>query len=159
MADMEHMDAFRNNFLVVGLPEAVVWQIADLAKYEAYAANDVLIHRGDHSGDLLVVLEGNVGVYTDKNDRLATVGPGGILGEIALVDAQPRSADVVATGLTKVARLPANELRAYMAANKDAGFIMLANLARILSMRLRNAQVVLEELKEKASQDPWKFAT
>ena len=152
------MDAFRNNFLVVGLPDSVIQEIAGLGTFEAFAARDVMIRKGDHSADLYVILEGTVDVVSDSDDVLATIGSGALIGEIALVDAQPRSADVICRGLTKVIKLPANELRKFMASNKDAGFIMLANLTRVLSMRLRNSSVVLEELKEKAKEDPWKYA-
>ncbi len=152
------MDVFSSNFLVVGLPQNYIDEIAKLAVFEAYAANDTLIRKGDASGDLYIILEGNVEVLTEDDERLATVGPGSVIGEVALVDAQPRSADVMCRGLTHVARLPASELRRYMAQNKEVGFVMLANLCRVLSMRLRNAQVVLEELKAKAQEDPWNLA-
>lgn len=155
---MQNIEAFRNNFLVVGLPTGVIDEIAALADYQVFAANDVIIRRGEQSKDLYVILEGTAAVYSEGNDKLANVGTGSVLGEIALVDDQPRSADVLAVGLTKVAKLPAQALRRYMSQNKDAGFIMLANLARVLSMRLRNSQVVLEDLKAKANEDPWKYA-
>lgn len=155
---MEKMDVFSTNFLVVGLPQSVIDEIASLASYQVFAAGETMIRKGDSGGDLFVILEGTVDVLSDQDDLLASAGQGNVIGEVALVDAQPRSADVVCKGLTKVARLPAKELRAYMAQNKDAGFIMLANLSRVLSMRLRNAQVVLEDLKVKAQEDPWKYA-
>lgn len=155
---MERLDVFRSNFLVVGLPDSVIQDILALGSQQAFAARDRMIKKGESSADLYVILEGTVDVVSDQDDRLATVGPGGVIGEIALVDAQPRSADVVCRGLTNVVKLPANDLRRFMATNKDAGFVMMANLTRVLSMRLRNAQVVLEELKEKAQEDPWKYA-
>ena len=54
----------------------------------------------------------------------------------------------------KYAKLPAKELRSYMAGNKDAGFVMLANLARVLSMKLRQNAAVMEDLRAQ-TQDPW----
>lgn len=156
---MERMDVFNNNFLVVGLPQANIDEIADLATVEIFAAGERIIKTGDSSNDLYVILEGNVNIVTGGDqDHLATAGPASLLGEISLVDAQPRSADAIAKGLTKVARLPAQELRRYMAQHKDAGFIMLANLARVLSMRLRNATIEIDVLKDKAREDPWHLA-
>lgn len=155
---MEPQAAFAQNFLVVGLPAEVIQQIYDLAKIEVYGSADKLIRTGEASGDLFVVLEGNAHVVTDDENYIATAGPGSLIGEVSLVDAQPRSADVVARGHVKVARLPASDLRRFMAQNKDAGFMMLANLCRVLSMRLRNATVELDELKDKAKDDPWNMA-
>ncbi len=159
MIPPEFHDVFRRNFLVCGLPDSVIDEVAGLASYAAGVAGDALIKKGEKSGDLLVILEGKAAVYSPKGDKLAEVGPGGVIGEVALVDDQPRSADVVCVGMVKHARLPAGDLRRYMATEREAGFVMLANLARVLSMRLRNAAIVLEELKEKAAQDPWKYAT
>jgi hypothetical protein len=45
-----------------------------------------------------------------------------------------------------------------MARNREVGFLMLANLARVLSMRLRNLDQVVEGLFGKA-RDPWDLAT
>ena len=158
MIPAEHIPSFRKNYLVCGLPDTVIDQVAELAEFGACAANEAMVARGATGSDLYVILDGRVNVLSPQGDKLADAGPGSLVGEVALVDDQPRSADVVALGLTKYARLPAGELRKYMAQNREVGFVMLANLARVLSMRLRNASVVLEDLKEKASQDPWKYA-
>lgn len=159
MVPLEYADAFRSNFLVCGLPPSVIDEVAGLAEFGAVVAGDALIKRGDKGSDLFIVLDGRLNVYSPQGDKLAEAGPGSVIGEVALVDDQPRSADVVAIGLVKYAKLPAADLRRYMANQKDVGFVMMANLTRVLSMRLRNAAIVLEDLKEKASQDPWKFAT
>lgn len=155
---MEHADVFRSNYLVVGLPEPVIDEIAELAECAALAPRETLISKGQLGSDLYVLLSGRVNILTPAGDKLAEAGPGSVIGEVALVDDQPRSADVIAISMVKFARLPAASLRKFMATNKDAGFVMLANLARVLSMRLRNSAVVLEDLKERAKDDPWKYA-
>lgn len=154
----QHLASFRRNYLVCGLPDDVCDQVAALAEAGVCPAGEVLVPKGQKSGDLFVILEGRLCVLSAQGDKLADVGPGSVVGEVALVDDQPRSADVLAMGLTTYARLPAADLRRFMAQNREVGFVMLANLARILSYRLRNASIVFEDLKERASQDPWKYA-
>lgn len=151
---MENFEAFKKNYLVAGLPDQAIEEISQFAKYEVLVAGESLITKGARSSDLYIILEGNVDVYTRHGDKLASAGPGSVLGEIALVDDHPRSADAVCTSLVKVARFPAPELRKYMASKRDVGFILLANLARVLSMRLRNSDIVMEELRGK-TMDPW----
>jgi CRP-like cAMP-binding protein len=143
---MEHRDVFRRNYLVHGLKDEVIDQIEALAEQRAFLAREFLVKHGEKSSDLYVILDGTVLVCTPGGDELAQIGPGSVLGEVALVDDQPRSADAVCKGLVKVAWLPAKELRSYMARNPESGFIMLANLARVLSNRLRKTDAAVEHL-------------
>lgn len=153
---MELMDVFRKNYLVHGLPDEVIDEIAKLATFHTALVGEAIIQKGEKSSDLLVILDGHVNVMTVKGEKLAEVGAPSVLGEVALVDDQPRSADVVCIGLVKYAKLPAQDLRRFMANNREFGFLMLANLARVLSMRLRVASATVEMLSDK--QDPWRFA-
>ena len=157
MDRMDHAGVFNKNYLVHGLPDATIEEIAALAECSSKLAGDSLIAKGEKNGDLFVILDGSVHVYTEKGDKLAECGPGTVLGEVSLVDDGPRSAFVVCVGSVSYARLPAAALRSYMARHKEAGFIMLANLSRVLSMRLRKTDAVMEDLRAKI-EDPWKHA-
>src|SRR5690349_3707567 len=103
----QYADVFKKNYLVHGLPDATIEEIAKLAVYDGGLANDVLVERGDKGGDLFVILDGTVNILTDKGDKLTEVGPASVLGEVALVDAGPRSATAVCKGMVKYAKLPA----------------------------------------------------
>ena len=59
------------------------------------APGTVLFAEGDPGREMYVVRSGSVDLMID-NKLLETVGPGGILGELALVDPAPRSATAVA---------------------------------------------------------------
>lgn len=154
---MKHAEIFGKNYLVYGLDEKAIDAIASLAEFNGKVAGESLIEKGEQSGDLYVILDGTVNVYTDQGDKIAEASPGSVLGEVALVDDGPRSANAVCVGQVQYARLPAKELRKFMATNKDAGFVMLANLARVLSMRLRQTAAVMEDLRAQ-TEDPWKNA-
>jgi CRP/FNR family cyclic AMP-dependent transcriptional regulator len=151
----ELTEIFKENYLVCGLePEAVV-QVADMAEVERKLARETLIKINEKSSDLYIILAGRVVIMTGDGDKLAEVGPGSVLGEMALIDNRPRSAEVICTGLTTVARIPAQSLRKFMWQNKDIGFVILANLARVLSGRLRQADAKIDELMG-APDDFWK---
>ena len=150
-------DVFKKNYLVTGLPDAAIEEIAGLAEYGCKLAGECLIDKGETSNDLFVVLEGTVNVYTKQGDKLGEAGPGAVLGEVSLVDAGPRSACGMCVGMVKYAKLPAKELRQYMSDNKEVGFTMLANLSRVLSMRLRSTAEVMEHLRAE-TMDPWEKA-
>jgi len=153
-----HMPTFQRNYLVHGLPDEAVREIADLAEYRVGTAGETLVKKGEKSSDLFVILDGHVNVYTPDGDKITTLEAPSILGEIALVDDLERTADAVCVGLVKYARLPGGELRRYMGRKKEYGFVMLSNLARVLSMRLRNTNTTLLDMMGK-SQDLWKHVT
>jgi CRP-like cAMP-binding protein len=75
---------------------------------------------------------------------------------MSLIDDRPRSAEVVCVSLTKVAKIPAKELRSFMNTKRDVGFVILANLARVLSGRLRIADAKIDTLLD--GSDPWKHS-
>src|ERR1044072_5340937 len=154
---MEHRDVFHKNYLVHGLKPEVIEQIEQMAEVRTFLAREFLVKHGERSSDLYVVLDGTVLVCTPAGDELAQIGPGSVLGEVALVDDHARSADAVCRGLVKVAKLPAKELRSFMAKNTDAGFVMLASLARVLSNRLRKTDAAVEDLAAHPK-DAWSHA-
>ena len=62
---------------------------------QAYAAGQTIFAAGEPGTVMYVILTGQVAV--DVNGRaIETIEPGGILGELALVDRNPRSANAVA---------------------------------------------------------------
>lgn len=146
-------DVFKKNYLVVGLSDSVIKEIADLAELKIFMPNDALIKQGEKSSDLYVILDGNVKVITSSGDYLSDVGPGSVLGEIALIDDQPRSADALCVGTVRAARVPAREFRDLMNRKRDMGFVVLVNLARVLCQRLRGASTRIDHL---LSQDQWR---
>ena len=154
LRDTKRLDVFRQNYLVYGLPPEKVEELAALASFETKLPKEDLCVKGQKGSDLFVVLEGRVNITSQHGEKLAEIGPGAVIGEVALVDDQPRSANAVCITAVHFARLPAKELRHYMVQNKDVGFHMLANLARVLSTRLRATDAAVDELAGKAK-DPW----
>lgn len=69
-------------------------------RQRVYERNELLIREGDRSRHVLLLVTGRVKVYTTAPSGytavLAIRGPGDIVGELACVDSQPRSATVVA---------------------------------------------------------------
>lgn len=151
----ELVEVFKKTYLAVGLSTDEAAEIAAIAEVKSYLAGELIIRQGEKSGDLFVILEGKVNVITQGGEKLGEAGAGSVLGEIALLDDQPRSADAVCVGLTKAARFPAKEFRSLLNKNRSMGFIVLANLGRVICTRLRNASDRIDHLM---GQDVWKGA-
>jgi hypothetical protein len=68
-------------------------------------AGEELIKQGDEGRDLFLILDGLVDIEVD-GEEVAELGPGALLGEMALVDGGARTASVYATTPVRVAVVP-----------------------------------------------------
>ncbi|MCH7945970.1 MAG: cyclic nucleotide-binding domain-containing protein, partial [Armatimonadetes bacterium] len=98
-----------------------------------------------------IVLRGLAQIKTFSGDTIAEVGPGSVLGEVSLIDQEPRSATVVSSGDSVVAVIPADKLRLMMRHDMGMRCVMLENLARLICQRLRTANIQLDGVVAGAS--------
>jgi CRP/FNR family cyclic AMP-dependent transcriptional regulator len=106
---------------------------------------DVLLARGDVADRVLVLRSGRVKVTVPTASGSDTVltfrGPGALLGEQALIDDQPRGANVVAVEPVELLVVAASAFRAYLHQRPQVALAMLA----MLSSRLRASDARLTE--------------
>jgi len=156
---MDFFDVFKKSYLVLGLPDEAIREIYDLGRFQVHTPGEDLIRAGDKSSDLIAILDGRVNVLTPTGEKITELGPGHVLGEIALIDNQPRSAHAVCIGRVQVCHIEADDMRKLMGTKRDIGFVVLTNLARMMCMRLRNTDLRIDHLADKLSaQDAWKNA-
>jgi len=107
----------------------------------SYAPGEDLVREGQRPGvGLYVILRGRVRI-TQQSERggvrsLATLGPGEMFGEMALIDDQPRSATATALEPTLAFIIPIFDFRAALQRNTEATGALLAQLSR----RVREAE-------------------
>ena len=78
-----------------GLNEKELKVIARSFKELKYESGDIIVRKGEAGVGFYLMAEGTVEVRSDGK-VLSRLGPGQFFGEMALLDGQPRSADVVA---------------------------------------------------------------
>lgn len=142
---MLDLQAIKNNYLVYGLTDDQLRSIANLASERLLQPGDALCHEGEKGDDLFIVIEGEFQV-TVGGERLAEIGPGSVIGEMGLIQPRPRSATVEAIQPSRVAAISQGALRQELTENGDLGFVILCNVARLLSDRLRTADGKLAAL-------------
>jgi CRP/FNR family transcriptional regulator, cyclic AMP receptor protein len=112
-------------------------------------SGDALIRRGEPERTLYFVLRGELEIIVQSSDgltmgRVARVGAGAVLGELAFFDGGPRSATAWAVTLCEVAAMSPDQYAAIELASPGLAHTLLFALARILATRLRrtNAKLV-----------------
>jgi CRP/FNR family transcriptional regulator, cyclic AMP receptor protein len=132
------------------LPEDVLARLAQSLKVVHVAAGAVLFKEGEDGRAMYVVLRGEVEVskrsHRGSDARVALLGPGDWFGEMSIVDVQPRSASILALAPTSLLAVTTNDLDQLYRHDLKAYSIIVLNLARELSRRLRVADAILADL-------------
>ena len=110
----------------------VLKHIQDMEEYQSFPAGTTIIKKGEPGDVMYIVKEGTVEVR-DGRQLLDTVEPGGVVGEVALIDAGERSASVVAK--TDCQLLPINEEQFVLLVEQMPYFAL--QVMRVLAARLR----------------------
>lgn len=83
------------------LADSDLEQLAALADLMEIPGETVLMEEGHRGAEVFLIVEGAVAV-THGDEEIAQLGPGDFVGELALIDDQPRSATVTTTRVTRV---------------------------------------------------------
>ncbi len=137
MDPSEISKALSENFMFRELPKEVLEQISKFAEVKEYKTTDLLVRQFEGSKDVLVLIEGNAISRTFGGEVVARFGPGSVIGEVAFLDGQKRSANVASVGDSKAIVVNSQEIWKLMESNPAVGFTILKNLSTVLCMRLR----------------------
>jgi len=96
------------------------------------SAGQILFEKGEKGSNMYIVKSGEVTI-SDGNYVFETLSAGGIVGEMALMDDQPRSATVRA--LTQAEVIPIDERRFVFLVQQTPFFAL--RVMRVMSARLR----------------------
>jgi len=89
------VDDLRHIALFASMSNADLAKLAKLGEHVDAVEGAVLMDQGDVGVECFLLLEGEAGVVIN-GERIVTVGPGSIVGEMALVGHRPRNASVIA---------------------------------------------------------------
>ena len=103
----------------------------------SFAAGEFVFKAGDPGETMYIITEGEVDILDGSGTALDTAGPGSIVGELALIDDEPRSATVVAK---TACRLVPVDRRRFEYMVQETPFFALA-VMKVLADRLRKNNV------------------
>jgi CRP-like cAMP-binding protein len=103
-----------------------------------YPKGAVIFREQDPADVMYVVIKGEVEVLL-KDEPLGAELPGGIIGEMAMINAKYRSATAIAIRPTTLARINRDQFREMIVKNPDCALHVMA----VLANRLRVANMLL----------------
>lgn len=144
---MQAADYLRKIPLFADLTSEEMVEVLRMARSVTFAPGETLCAQGSQA-DCLFVLETGEGIVRVRDPRgqareVSRIKAGEVLGELGLVDGQPRSADVVATQAIRAYRLDRTQFDAMRAALRPAAFKMLRRIAITVSERLRDINTTI----------------
>jgi CRP-like cAMP-binding protein len=139
------------------LIEATSWanefsflQVKRLATYiDVYQVpkDTVLFYEGDKNAYLVLIVRGQIHVVKFDARRtprhIATLGPGKTIGEMCIIDGEPRSASAVTATDTTLLVMTAEKFEGLMDAWPRVGALLVMKIAKLMSQHLRQTSCKL----------------
>ncbi len=125
--------------LFAELSEEELERIASVGVPRTFERGVRVLTEGDHGDACYVVRSGDLRVTREHPDgraiALATLGPGDVFGELAMLDGEVRSASVEALSDSELLALPGSDVRRLLASSPE----ITAKLVVALARRLRES--------------------
>lgn len=119
--------------------------------YEA-SSGTALFHEGETGHYMCLIIEGKVEIHKEdsheKEKTVAAIGAGKTLGEMAIVDGEPRSATAIVAETTTLAILTKDNFHRLVSEKPALAAKILLKIARLLSQRLRQTSGMLVDYLE-----------
>jgi len=136
--------------LLLGLMEQELVALFAFADRQAFQTGDLIVREGSPSDCLYILVSGVLEVVRMSEGNpvvLATLTEAGsFFGEMSLVDILPRSADIRAKTHAEVLAFPKRDLTSFFVQLPRVQMTMILNIARNLSLRLRDADAHIMQL-------------
>lgn len=147
MSEINKSAAFWRSFPIFEeFDKDLIGEVASLALYRKWPSGTVIFQRGDEGNFMIVVVSGRIklSLLTPQGKELSLrhLEPGSILGEMAILDDQPRSADATASVTTEGYVISKRDFIGLLAEQPDAAQAVI----RYLCARLRETTDQLETI-------------
>lgn len=124
---LKSVDLFHN------IPGDVLTRIAQIAEEIRCEQNNVIFKEGDHGDSMFVIISGKIDVI--QNDHSITqLERGTCIGEMALLDQEPRSADAITLEESVLLKIDQEGFFQLMASNPE----IMKQIVKILTRRVRS---------------------
>ncbi|MBN2212184.1 MAG: cyclic nucleotide-binding domain-containing protein, partial [Sedimentisphaerales bacterium] len=127
----------RNTELFRGLGDGDIYHLARLGRLKQIPKGKHVIRHGESGDRMYIVVSGTMQVVIDDG-IIGQIGPGETVGEMALLDTLPRSADVISMSDATVIEILRTDFLRLMETHPRLGAVVMGNLAKNLAEKMRN---------------------
>lgn len=138
-----------------GLPDNVIAELADKIELVKLIKDEVLFRKGDPGDALYLLQKGLVKMVSEDADGnevvLNEVGPGSTIGEMAMIDLDPRSAGVIALSDVELLKLGSEDFLDVLYKQPNLGLHIIHSVSKSLRFAntyLENAIVWSQRIAE-----------
>jgi glutaminase len=140
----------RDHALLGGLSADQFARVESLAVRREVAAGEHLFSFGDAADELFLITRGRLSAFVDfapgEPRRIQTVGPGGLIGELAFITESARTATVVVDADVTCWSIAHREITSLAGTDAELRATLLGNLLRVVADDARAFQVALRAL-------------
>ncbi len=133
----ERATLLRNCFLFADLDEEILRKISARCLPQAFGADERLFDQGDEGNGLYIVVSGLIRIWLSSEDgrelTLNLMESGDVLGEIALLDGLPRTANATTVEPSRALFLPRSQFNALL----ESEPILSRHIIELLCERMR----------------------
>jgi CRP-like cAMP-binding protein len=142
------IELLRSKALFGGLSDERLIKITSFLKQERFAKGRIIIKEGEVGDKMYLLKIGEVSVLKyskeeKKEEEIAILSCGDSFGEMELIDIQPRTATIKALTDIETISLSSHDLLKLSREDLECFSIILINIARIISRRLRKSDEML----------------
>jgi len=142
------IDIFKKLQLFSELDNAAIRELTLLAEERLFHKGDTIFEESTAGQSIMVIVSGEVRITqrarVSGEETLTVLKPGDFFGEMALLDELPRSATAIAHSDTFMLEISREKFLRFIEKDTVSGVKILFTLARILSFRLREADVKIK---------------
>lgn len=142
LTTIEKVIALKGASVFAGLPDEILAELAPCLEEMEYDAGQIVFEKGDLGDCMYLIIDGGVHIH-DGDRTLNELRAGEVFGEMAALDAEPRSASATAAEDTLLLRLDQQPLYEVMEDHIEVA----AGIIRVLSRRLRERLIDLNQLR------------
>ena len=147
--EIETIAKLQKAALFQDLPESMLSALADKMTKQRLESGQVLFRKGDAGDALYIIDHGRVKIVTEDAHGgelvLNECGPGEAIGDMSLIDHEPRSASVVALSTAELLTLSRVDFLDVLNANPSVAVEIMSRLSARLSGRLRYNTTYIEK--------------
>ena len=126
--------------LFQNIPGNILSKIAQIASEIHLEEKDIIFKEGDSGSSLFVIISGKVDVIKN-NQIIANLEQGNCIGEMSLLDQDPRSADAISNGESTLLKIDQDGFFELMASNSE----IIKQIMKMLTRRLRQTNKKLTD--------------